>query len=219
MALEGRAVPGTLYQRTLRYTPYARCSQASSDSQTFRAFESQSTGHPTGLPRVLKSNSSTGGAKIPRGIANYFQRARGPKFSAAPLESLSACGDSTPIGVCWSGCDNDIGRVSLGITVTPSDPQNLRCTSGEDFVDGTDHPHVAQNTKTRAGKGRVGSPWSAAAGMRAPLSCSRGGSHSHGGLSFRPIHPCRQVSGLTPSKQETTGLYPQPQSSTKSTPS
>ena len=183
MALEGSAVPGTLYQWTLRYTPYASCSQASSDSQTFRVFksESQSTGHPTGLQRVLKSNSSTGGAKIPRDIAKYFQRARGPQFSAAPLESLSACRDSPPTGVCGSGCDDDTHKVSLGITT--SDPQNFRGISGEDVVDGTDHPDVAQDTKTLAGKGLVGSPRSAAAWMMlAPLSCSRGGSPLHSGL-------------------------------------
>ena len=130
MALEACAVPGTLHQRTHRHNPYARCSQASSESQTFSAFKSQSTGHPKGLPRVLKSNSTTRGAKIPRSIANYFQRARGPQFSAAPLESLSECEDSPSIGVCGSGGENDIRKVSLGIT--PNDSQNLRGISDED---------------------------------------------------------------------------------------
>ena len=91
MALEARAVPGTLHQLTHRYNPYARCSQASSESQIFGAFKSQSTGHRKGLPRVLTSNAAAGAAKIPRGVANYFQRTRGPQFSAAPLESLRAC--------------------------------------------------------------------------------------------------------------------------------
>ena len=64
MALEARAVPGIVHQRTHRYTPYARCSQASSESQTLSAFKFQCTGHPKGLPRVLTSNSTTGGANF-----------------------------------------------------------------------------------------------------------------------------------------------------------
>ena len=209
MALEARAVPGTLHQRTHRYNSYARCSRASSESQTFSAFKSQSSGHRKGLPRVLSSNSTAGGAKIPRGIANYFQRARGPQFSGAPLESLRACEDSPFTRVCGSGGGNDTRKVSLGIT--PNDSQNLRCIRGEDVGYGTDHPEVAQDTETRAEKGRVGSPLRAAAGMmRAPLSCASGGSLRHGGLSSRPIPPRRHVSGLTQWKQGTTGLYPRP---------
>ena len=73
--------------------------------------------------------------------------------------------------MCGPGGDNDIRKVSLGITF--HDSQNLHFISGEEAVDGTDHPDGAHNTETRARKGRVGSPLSVAAKMmQAPLSCA-----------------------------------------------
>ena len=55
MALETRDVPGTLYQRKHRYTPYARCNQSPSASQPLSALKSQPTNHRKGLPRALTS--------------------------------------------------------------------------------------------------------------------------------------------------------------------